>query len=215
MDKRSSQRLQVILLFRYSLMRVKKTACTLSLFNINSRSSSILQLLFLFDQDMRVEKILVQTLACPFSYNSCSRLTRTWEFKKLSYKLSLVTYQQLSCNSCSWLTRSWKTLTFELSFLFDQDYNFSRRSLQQSGKQYINQFPSENVLTCKDLLARVVNRVGLLYPERCDSPGSTRPPWFQESYNLNVELSQFIHNFRKREERWGKFIRPGWFFMKQ
>ncbi|CAB3983883.1 tubulin--tyrosine ligase 12 [Paramuricea clavata] len=82
-----------------------------------------------------------------------------------------------------------------------KDHCKDYKSLQESGKQYVNQFPFENVLTCKDLLARVVNRIGVLYPERCDCPGGTRPPWFQESYNLNFELPQFIHNFRKREER--------------
>ena len=48
------------------------------------------QLLFLFNQDMRVEKTLIQTLACQLSCNSCSHLTRTWELRKLSYKLLLV-----------------------------------------------------------------------------------------------------------------------------
>ena len=52
--------------------------------------SSFMQLLFSFDQDMRVDETLMQTLACQLSCNSCSRLTRTRELMKLSCKLSLV-----------------------------------------------------------------------------------------------------------------------------
>ena len=48
------------------------------------------QLLFSFDQDMRVEKTLIQTLASRLSCNSCSRLKRTLELKKVLYKLSLL-----------------------------------------------------------------------------------------------------------------------------
>ena len=40
-------------------------------------SSTLMQLLFSFDQDMRVEKTLIQTLACQLSCNSYPRLTRT------------------------------------------------------------------------------------------------------------------------------------------
>ncbi|XP_028414241.1 tubulin--tyrosine ligase-like protein 12 [Dendronephthya gigantea] len=85
--------------------------------------------------------------------------------------------------------------------IWQKDHFKDYASLQEAKTQYINQFPFENVLTCKDLLARVVNRVGVLYPTRRDCPDTTRPPWFQESYNLNFELPDFIHNFRKREQR--------------
>ena len=43
----------------------------------NSRLSTLMQLLFSFDQDMRVDETHLQTLACQLSCNSCSRLTRT------------------------------------------------------------------------------------------------------------------------------------------
>ena len=79
-------------------------------------SSTLMQLLFSFDQDVRVEKILIQTIACQPSCNSCSRLTRTWELRKLSHKLSLVNSYQLSCNSCSRLTRSWELRKLPYTF---------------------------------------------------------------------------------------------------
>ena len=56
----------------------------------NSRLLTLMQLLFSFDQHMRIEKTLIQTLACWLSCNFCSRLTRTRELRKLSYNLSLV-----------------------------------------------------------------------------------------------------------------------------
>ena len=59
-------------------------------------SSTLMQLLFSFDWDTRVEKTLMQTLACQLSCNSCSRLTGTRELRKLSCKLSLVNSHQLS-----------------------------------------------------------------------------------------------------------------------
>ena len=72
--------------------------------------STLMQLLFSFDHDTRVEKTLMQTLACPLSFinsqcNSCSRLTKATELRKLPCKLSLVNSHQLSCNSCSRLTK--------------------------------------------------------------------------------------------------------------
>ena len=100
----------------------------------NSRFSTLRQLLFAFDQDIRVEKTLRQTLACQlsstlmqlfFSFEQDMRIEktltqtfvshlsstlvvvwpwRTWELRKLSYKLSLINFPQLSCNFCSRLT---------------------------------------------------------------------------------------------------------------
>ena len=54
-------------------------------------SSTLMQILFPFDRGMRFEKTLIKTLTCQLPCNSCSCLTRTWELRKLSYKLSLST----------------------------------------------------------------------------------------------------------------------------
>ena len=66
------------------LVELMKLSCKLSL--VNSHATLVLA----FDQDMRVDETLLQTLACQLSCNSCSRLTKTWELMKLSCKLSLV-----------------------------------------------------------------------------------------------------------------------------
>jgi hypothetical protein len=68
---------------------LRKLSCKLSLLNSH-------QLLFSFDRDMRVEKTLMQTLACQHSCNSCSRLTGTCKLRKLSCRLSLADSHQLS-----------------------------------------------------------------------------------------------------------------------
>ena len=77
-----------------------------------------MQLLFSFDQDVRVQKTLIQTLACQLSCNSCSRLTRTVKLENLSYKLWFVNSHQLSCNSCSRLTRTLELEKLSYKLLF-------------------------------------------------------------------------------------------------
>ena len=88
-------------------MRVEKTliqtlACQLS--------STLMQLLFSFDQDMRVEKTLIQTLACQL-LSTLMQLLFSFdldvnEFRKVSYKLSLVNSYQVSFDSHLRLTKS-------------------------------------------------------------------------------------------------------------
>ena len=69
-------------------------ACQLSL--------NLIQPLFSFDQDMRVKNLsyklslLIVLNSHQRPCNSCSRLTRRRELRKLSYKLSLVNSHQLS-----------------------------------------------------------------------------------------------------------------------
>ena len=77
--------------------------------------STLIQLLFTFNQDMWVEKTLIQTLSGITSHqlscNSCSLVWPGHELKKLSYILSVVNSHQLSCNSCSLVWpghESWK-----------------------------------------------------------------------------------------------------------
>ena len=72
-------------------------------------SSTLTQLLLFFNQNITVEKTLIDSYKLslvnsqPLSCKSCSRLTQNTRVEKLSYKLSLVNSHQLLCNSCSWL----------------------------------------------------------------------------------------------------------------
>ena len=98
-------------------------------------SSTLMHLLFSFDQDMRVEKTLIQTLACQLSCTSCFCLIRTRELRKFSYKLALVNSHQLSCNSCSRLTR---TSSQPYNWLFPRNssrmYHNNHHSIQTFGR---------------------------------------------------------------------------------
>ena len=94
-------------------------------------SLTLMQLLSSIDQDIRVQKTVIQTLVFPLLCNSCSRLLgmrvektlsansrfstymellflfdKSMGVKKLSYKILLVNCYQLSCNSYSRLTRT-------------------------------------------------------------------------------------------------------------
>ena len=44
--------------------------------HVNAGLLTLMQLSFSFDQDMKVDETLMQTVACQLSCNSCSRLTR-------------------------------------------------------------------------------------------------------------------------------------------
>ena len=97
-------------------MRVEKTliqtlACQLS--------STLMQLLFSFDQDMRVERTPMQTLACQLSSFVMQLLfsfDQDMRVEKLSYKLYLVNYHQLSCNSSLVNVSERNTSVFKLSW---------------------------------------------------------------------------------------------------
>ncbi|CAF0732666.1 unnamed protein product [Didymodactylos carnosus] len=64
--------------------------------------------------------------------------------------------------------------------------------------QFVNQYPFENVITIKDLLAIVCRRL---------SPGIDRttlksyPEWLPTTYNLTYELSKFISYYQQREQK--------------
>ncbi|XP_060605617.1 tubulin--tyrosine ligase-like protein 12 isoform X1 [Ruditapes philippinarum] len=65
--------------------------------------------------------------------------------------------------------------------------------------KYINQFPSEQCLTVKDLLPIVCRRAGSgkFDPETLE--GS--PKWLPVSFNLNTEMDKFVSYFQHREEK--------------
>ena len=103
----------------------------------NSRLSTLMQFLFSFDQDMRVDETLIQTLACQLSCNSCSRLTRTWELMKLSCKLSFVNPHAILVlvwpGHESWWnshTNSRLSTLMQLLFSFDQDMRVDETLMQ-------------------------------------------------------------------------------------
>ena len=79
----------------------------------NSRLSTFMQLLFSFDQYMRVEKTLLQTLACQLSCNSFSRLTghESWENSHVDSDLSSSFNTGALLRTCLKLKRNAKSRT--------------------------------------------------------------------------------------------------------
>ena len=63
------------------------------------------------------------------------------------------------------------------------------RSLEAG--QFVNQFPCENVVTCKDLLVTVARQ----------GNGGVTPQWLPLTFNLLYELPKFVWNYLERRER--------------
>ena len=57
--------------------------------------------------------------------------------------------------------------------------------------QMVNQFPCENVLTCKDLMATVAKR----------GNGGQSPDWLPLTFNLLYELPKLVHEYLKRKDQ--------------
>jgi len=81
------------------------------------------------------------------------------------------------------------------------DFVFFPRSLQESG-QFINQFPNENSLVCKDLLAAVCQNATLHENGKEDDLLKRGPEWLPVTFNLNFELSLFLRHYLKRKARY-------------
>lgn len=83
-----------------------------------------------------------------------------------------------------WLTTHFKTYK-ELS--------------ESSPSKFVNQFPFENVLTIKDLLAIVCRRAA---DKHCDKETlETCPEWLPTTFNLKTELLEFVSYYQRREAK--------------
>lgn len=85
------------------------------------------------------------------------------------------------------------------------EFGFFPRSLQESGK-FINQFPNENSLVCKDLLAAVCQNGPPLENGKEDDLLRRGPEWLPVTFNLNLELPLFLDHYLKRKERYGCIV---------
>lgn len=68
----------------------------------------------------------------------------------------------------------------------------------------INEFPSESVITVKDMLA-VVSRRACSDVEDPDTM-ETEPSWLPTTYNLQTELPAFVSYYQHREEKYVYFL---------
>lgn len=100
-----------------------------------------------------------------------------------SHKFSLVTDQHSA--DILWLTSHFKQYK-EFSELYPN--------------KFINQFPFENVITIKDLLAIVSRRNNSITGSISDTLPFL-PNWLPTTYNMSTELPKFISYFQHREEK--------------
>ena len=73
---------------------------------------------------------------------------------------------------------------------------FFYRNLCENTQQFINQYPFENVINIKDLLAVICRRTSSPID---NETLQSYPLWLPTTYNLTYELSKFISYFQHRE----------------
>lgn len=70
---------------------------------------------------------------------------------------------------------------------------------QQTPNRFVNQFPFENVITIKDLLAVVCRRTAHKYCE--EDTLETYPKWLPTTFNLKTELAEFVSYYQTRQAK--------------
>lgn len=88
----------------------------------------------------------------------------------------------------------------EADILWIREHFKDFRSLQDYGK-FINQFPNENSLVCKDLLAAVCQNATPYGDGKEDDLLVRGPEWLPVTFNLNLELPLFLDHYIKRKKR--------------
>lgn len=78
-------------------------------------------------------------------------------------------------------------------------YFFFRELSEDLPGIFVNQFPNENLVTIKDLLAIVARRAEKKTGEDNSGRG---PKWLPITYNLQSELPKFVSLFQQRESQW-------------
>lgn len=70
---------------------------------------------------------------------------------------------------------------------------------QQTPNRFVNQYPFENVITIKDLLAVVCRRTAHKYCE--EDTLETYPKWLPTTFNLKTELAEFVSYYQTRQAK--------------
>ncbi|XP_068745174.1 tubulin--tyrosine ligase-like protein 12 [Montipora capricornis] len=88
----------------------------------------------------------------------------------------------------------------DADILWLRDHFKDFRSLEESGK-FINQFPNESCLTCKDHLAAVCQNGGSAENSKEEDLLRRGPEWLPVTFNLNLELPLFLDHYLKRKNK--------------
>ncbi|XP_054723925.1 tubulin--tyrosine ligase-like protein 12, partial [Uloborus diversus] len=91
-------------------------------------------------------------------------------------------------------------LEADILWLSERIYDYKELLNSHTDAFFVNQFPSEQVLINKDLLAVVCRRCCQNLPSNIDSL-EANPIWLPVTYNLLSELPQFSSHFLHREKR--------------
>lgn len=70
--------------------------------------------------------------------------------------------------------------------------------------QMVNQFPCEEVFTCKDLMLITARRARAMFPPKSHDQSCSKefPLWLPETYNVVYELPRFVKRFLEQQERY-------------
>lgn len=82
---------------------------------------------------------------------------------------------------------------------FIEHFRHYRELAEHQPHKYVNQFPYENVITAKDLLAAVGRRTAPDY--LVEGTLDTKPTWLPTTFNLSSELVKFVSYYQTRDEQ--------------
>jgi len=86
----------------------------------------------------------------------------------------------------------------EADIIFTRKHFKNFRHLCENTRQLINQYPFENVINIKDLLAVICRRTS---PAIDSQTLQSYPLWLPTTFNLTYELQKFVSYYQQREKK--------------
>ena len=136
-------------------------------------------------------------------------------FKKFRWSQACWNCSTFSVGVIKWFLLSLSLFLFLFFFFFfffflSPSFRLSFSSLRP--EQFVNQFPCEHVLTCKDLLVIVAKRANQTGASPQEVGVATHPKWLPQTFNLLHELPHMVHCYLEREKRWADYfiLWPWW-----
>lgn len=83
--------------------------------------------------------------------------------------------------------------------LFIRNNYYCRTLFESKPNVFVNQFPYEEILTAKDLLAAIVHLTYAGSQSDDQNKMITKPLWLASTFNLQTELPQFVSFYQNRQ----------------